>query len=129
MRSSSLKLDPRRRTYVRMISEIRHALNAALLEENLKQGDLADRLGCDKSFVSRKLAGTGNMTLETLADLAYALNRPVKVTLPSRGSAIAVGRNIKPDLTTTTQAEPANARVQSFSTVGSGLVNAAVLPA
>lgn len=86
--SSSLTLHPRRRSYVRLIGEIQHALNHALCEEHqirgLTKAQIAAVIGKDKSFVTRKLSGTGNMTLETLADLAYALNRPVKVVLPSR---------------------------------------------
>ncbi len=88
MTSSDLVLGKRRRTYVRLIGEIRHALNQALVEENARRGltraEIARSLGKNKSVITRKLAGTSNMTLETLADLAYALDRPVKVQLPSR---------------------------------------------
>lgn len=86
--SRKAPLNKRRRTYVRLIGEINHVLNEALAQEferrqltMTKMGEIIDR---DKSFVSKKMNGTTNMTLETLADLAYALNRPVKVTLPSR---------------------------------------------
>ena len=88
MTSSDLVLGKRRRTYVRLIGEIRHALNQALVEESARRGltraEIARCLGKNKSVITRKLAGTSNMTLETLADLAYALDRPVKVQLPSR---------------------------------------------
>ncbi len=96
MRSSELTLGKRRRTYVRLIGEIRHALNQALAEENARRGltraDIARLLGKNKSVITRKLTGTSNMTLETLADLAFALDRPVKVELPSRHAA--VGSNL-----------------------------------
>lgn len=85
-------LDKRRRTYVRLIGEIHHALNQALVEENaLRQltiTKMAEILGHDKSFVSKKMSGMSNMTLETLADLAFALNRPVRVALPSRAAKL-----------------------------------------
>lgn len=88
MKSSSLRLDKRRRTFVRLIGEIRHALNRALEEESQSRGltraAIARILNTNKSFVTRKFNGTSNMTLETLADLAYALDRPIKVELPSR---------------------------------------------
>lgn len=81
-------IDKRRQTYIRLLGEIAHALNQALDEEHARRGltqaDLARTLGKQKSFVSRKLSGDTNMTLETLADLAYALDRPVRVSLPSR---------------------------------------------
>ncbi|MGQ3047809.1 MAG: helix-turn-helix transcriptional regulator [Niveispirillum sp.] len=82
------RIDKRRQTYIRLLSEIAHALNQALDEEHVRRGltqaDIARTLGKEKSFVSRKLSGDTNMTLETLADLAYALDRPVHVSLPSR---------------------------------------------
>ena len=88
MTSFSLDIDERRRAYIRLIGEIHHALNAALSEEHAARGltrtEIAQILGKDKSFVTKKLAGTSNMTLETLADLAYALDRPVQVAMPAR---------------------------------------------
>jgi transcriptional regulator with XRE-family HTH domain len=98
MTSSSLRLDPRRRTYVRLLGEVRHALRQALSEEyktrGLTQDGIASVLGKSKSVISRKLAGTSNMTLETLADLAYALDRPVKVSVPSRVPNVGVNATI-----------------------------------
>jgi transcriptional regulator with XRE-family HTH domain len=74
------------------MGEIRHALNQALSEEfstrKLTRKHIADILEVDKSFITKKFSGEGNMTLETLADLAFALDRPVKVTLPSRAPAV-----------------------------------------
>lgn len=85
------RIDKRRQTYIRMLSAIAHALNQALEEEHaqrgLTQADIARTLKKQKSFISRKLSGDTNMTLETLADLAYALDRPVHVSLPSRHPA------------------------------------------
>ena len=88
MTYSNSSLDDQRRTYVRLIGEIRHALNQALTEEQKARGltkaGIAKILKKHKSFVTRKLAGTSNMTLETLADLAFALDRPVRISLPAR---------------------------------------------
>jgi len=100
MSSSKLHLDKRRRSYVRLMGEVRHALNQALAEEGIKRGvtctSIARLLGKHKSFVSRKLNGTSNMTFETLADLAFALDRPVKVLLPERGDDSAANSNHPP---------------------------------
>jgi transcriptional regulator with XRE-family HTH domain len=88
MTFSSILLDKRRRTYVRLIGEIQNALQKAFAEEaekrKLTRTAMAEALGRDKSFVTRKLNGKSNMTLETLADFAYALDRAVKVDLVSR---------------------------------------------
>jgi transcriptional regulator with XRE-family HTH domain len=73
------------------VGTINHALNEALEEEHKKRGltqtAMAEDLQTDKSFVCRKMNGTSNMTLETLADLAYALDRVVEVQLLSRTPA------------------------------------------
>ncbi len=85
MKSSKLKVSPRRRTYTRLIGQIKRALNMALEEEKEKRGlsvtEIGQILDVDKSHISRKFAGTSNMTLETLADLAFALDRTIEVTL------------------------------------------------
>jgi transcriptional regulator with XRE-family HTH domain len=91
MKTRSFRIDKRRRSYLRLISEIKHALAQALTEEHAERGltmaEMARTLEVDRSHISRKLSGETNMTLETLADLAYALDRPVKVSLPSRHAA------------------------------------------
>jgi transcriptional regulator with XRE-family HTH domain len=91
MKSSNITISKRRRTYVRLLGEIQHALNQALSEEHLKRGltraEMARIIGKNKSFITRKLTGVDNMTLETFADLAFALDRPIKILLPERGTA------------------------------------------
>lgn len=88
MTSFNFSVAKRRRTYVRLIGDIREQLHKSLDEENaarqLTQQGMADALNTSKSFISRKMNGTSNMTLETLADLAYALDRVVNVELRSR---------------------------------------------
>lgn len=85
---SSNSNQKRRRTFVRFLGEINHALHEALEEEfrarGLTQAEMARIIGRSKSFVSRKMSGTSNMTIETLADLAFALDRPVMISFPSR---------------------------------------------
>jgi|SRR5271165_1081716 len=84
--SFRIKIDPRRRVYVRAIGEIYRVLNEALAEESRKRQltrkEIAQILGKNKSVVTRAFSGSGNMTLETLSDLAFALNRSVKISLP-----------------------------------------------
>jgi transcriptional regulator with XRE-family HTH domain len=107
--SSNLHLSKRRRTYVRLIGEIQHALLEALDEEHRSRGltraDIARLIGRNKSFVTRKLNGDSNMTLQSLADLAFALDRTVKVQLPTR--AAKTGANhIQPPTTMTSDPRP-----------------------
>ena len=106
MTSSNLHIDKRRRTYARLLGEIQHALLEALDEEyrdrGLTRAEIARLIGRDKSFVTRKLTGESNMTLQSLADLAFALDRPVKVQLPSRGTAVGAN-DIRPPTTTSSE--------------------------
>jgi transcriptional regulator with XRE-family HTH domain len=92
MKFASAKVDKRRRTYVRLVGEIHHVLNEALNEESKKRGlnktQIGKILGLGRSAISKKFDGRHNMTLETLADLAYALDRPVKVDLPERTAGL-----------------------------------------
>ncbi|EWY39261.1 XRE family transcriptional regulator [Skermanella stibiiresistens SB22] len=88
MKTRSFRIDKRYYAYLRLVSDIKHALTQALAEEHAERGltmaDMARVLDVDRSHISRKLSGETNMTLETLADLAYALGRPVRVSLPPR---------------------------------------------
>lgn len=98
MTSSNVMVSPRRRNYIRLIGEVRHALRQALSEENhkngLNQNKIAAELSLSKSAVSRKFAGTSNMTFESLADLAFAMNRPVRISIPER--VAFAGSNSRP---------------------------------
>lgn len=104
MTSVSPRLDKRRRTYVRLIGNIHHALNQALSEEKAKRGlnmtKIGKILGIGRSAISRKFDGRHNITLEALADLAYALDRPVEISLPERAATVAGSNDVRPPETT-----------------------------
>lgn len=73
------------RDYERLVEEESLILEATeLIEElleltGLNRKELAERLGRSKGFVTQILTGDRNMTLRTLADLAFALEHRVKV--------------------------------------------------
>ncbi len=114
--SFSLNVNPRRKTYIRLINDIHRALNTALSEESAKRGltrkMIADLLGKNKSVITRKFSGNGNMTLETLADLAYALDRPIKIDMPPRHQP-TTGQNSLP-ATPKTETRPRGADPNKF---------------
>ncbi len=87
----------RRRSFVRLVEHLQQELLTAYEEERVRhrltRKKMADLLGCDKQALARHLNITSNMTLETLADLAYALNRPVRISLPSRDAMLRPGDN------------------------------------
>lgn len=100
MKFASPKIDKRRRTYVRLMGEIQHVLNEALSAEYEKRGltktEIGKILGLGRSAISKKFDGRHNMTLETLSDLAFALDRPVKVALPERVAPPAGSNSVPP---------------------------------
>lgn len=78
--------DPKRRSYARFLGDVYSALNRAFIEEaerqRLSKAQLAERLGVDRAVVTRRLGGHGNMTLESLHNLAWAMDRRIEVSLP-----------------------------------------------
>jgi transcriptional regulator with XRE-family HTH domain len=85
---------------MRLIGDTRHALNEALSQEyakrKLTKAAIARALRTNKSFVSKKFSGESNMTFATLADLAYVMERDIKISLPPQHAA--VGTNGAPTL-------------------------------
>jgi transcriptional regulator with XRE-family HTH domain len=114
-----------------LIGTIQHALHQALAEEQgrtgLTQSGMAGILDVSKSFVSRKMNGTSNMTLETLADLAFALDRVVKVELLSRVAPLGSNHAVDTasyELSYDSSVAALAAYAHSTQTVVSGLVSA-----
>ena len=81
MTSYKTRIAPARRVFVRLISDIQEELQRAYVEENAVTGhtkaDIARTLGKHRSFIVRKMSGLSNMTLETVAALAWAFNREI----------------------------------------------------
>lgn len=75
----------------RLISRVRTELLRVLSEkkkaEGLTQQALAKRLGVDRSQINRQLSGESNLTLRSLAEIAWAMNMEVSLQLqePSHG--------------------------------------------
>jgi predicted transcriptional regulator len=79
MTSFRIGLDSRRRAVGRFVGGVRRELQRAFLEEKaevgLTQSGLARILGVNRSVVSRQLQGRENLTLETVAEYAWAMRR------------------------------------------------------
>ena len=80
-----LKLDPRRQNAGRFIGRVRDEIVKAFFDEKktrgLTQEQVAQRLGVNRSYVNRILKGEENLTLRTVADLAWAPDREIVVEL------------------------------------------------
>jgi len=91
----------RSRTAGRLIGRVRRELLRAVTEENragLTQQELARRLQSRRSNINRQLSGEAEITLRSLADLAWALDR--EITFELRRPDEAVGQNILPQTST-----------------------------
>jgi len=62
-----------------LIFEATEVISELLDVRRMSRKDLAKKLGRSKGFVTQVLAGDRNMTLRTLADLAFALNQRVEL--------------------------------------------------
>lgn len=77
MMSYELKIDPKRRAAGRFIGAVRKSLINAALEEKQRHGltqqKVADCLGVNRSVINRMLRGEVNLTLRSVAELAWAM--------------------------------------------------------
>lgn len=78
MMSFQFELDEKDEASSDFISDVGEQLQLAFItakqNDKLNQKSLADKLSVDKSHISRCLSGYNNMTLRTLAELAWALD-------------------------------------------------------
>ena len=88
MTSFRFKRTPRRKQYMRFITRIHELLEDAYWEENqkskLNKTTIAAALGVHKSYITRLLNGSSNMTFETFSNLAHELNRDISIDLVRR---------------------------------------------
>lgn len=103
MPSFQFRISPRRAAVARFIGDVRVALQRALAEEEAKRGttksEVARRLGVHRSAISRRIKGTDNITLATLAEMAWAMDRDISLRLVSHETSVGANEF----QTTTTQ--------------------------
>ena len=63
---------------------------AAMELENINRTMLAKRLGKSKQYVSRILNETANFTIDSIAEIACALNHEIEVRIVGRAKSIIV---------------------------------------
>jgi transcriptional regulator with XRE-family HTH domain len=63
-------------------SHVGAALRRARLARGLRQDDLAEQLGVDRSTIARYENGTRSMSVDTLMYVAHVLGRPATCFLP-----------------------------------------------
>lgn len=79
MMSFLFEIDERSEKVARFIGRVRKELVRALVDAKrhyrVSQNDIAAKLDVNASVLSRQLSGEGNLTLKTVADLAWALDK------------------------------------------------------
>lgn len=64
----------------RLLLATQECLASAIEESGLTQAEVARRIGHDRSFITNALSGGRNLTLKTVASLAWATSRRVGVS-------------------------------------------------
>lgn len=64
-----------------LIGSVADEIDRVLRAKKWRQHDLAAALGCSKGHVSQLLNGSRNMTLRTLADIGFALDAEIDVSM------------------------------------------------
>ena len=94
-------IDARSRTAGRLIGRVRRELLRAITEQKeagLTQQELARRLQSGRFNINRQLSGEAEITLRSLADLAWALDH--EITFELRPADAGAGQNIAPQTST-----------------------------
>ena len=83
--SSRRRIDPRRRIYLSLAGQIEGQLRDAYARKHAAgletQSSLAQKLGVNRSAVHHRLMGRTNMTIETIADMVWALGYAIRVRI------------------------------------------------
>lgn len=80
-KSYQFKIDPKSRKAVRFINKVQKEIQKAYVLSGKKQIDIAKLLDIDKSEVHRRLKGNANLTVRSVAEMAYALNVEILFSL------------------------------------------------
>jgi DNA-binding phage protein len=83
--SSRRKPDQRRAMFLSLAGQIEGQLREAYARKydagRLNQSSVADKLGINRSAVHHRLTGRTNMTIETIADMVWALEHDIVVQI------------------------------------------------
>lgn len=82
----------------RVRGELLRALAERKKESGLSQQALAQKLDVHRSLINRQLSGEANLTLRSLADMAWALD--MEIVFEIRKPDVAAGQNQLPETST-----------------------------
>jgi hypothetical protein len=123
MTSFRFDIGGRARHAGRFIGRVRGELLKALADKksriNLPQQALAEKLGVERSLINRQLAGETDLSLRSLADLAWAMDMEISFEL--REPTVAAGQN-QPLQSQPSQNQPVQHQLMTTSTVRHGQI-------
>jgi plasmid maintenance system antidote protein VapI len=101
-----------------LVAEASEVIAGLMDEQKVSKADLARRLNKSRAWVTQLLSGKANMTVRTLAELAYALGAEVKLqaqppSWKASGKLIGVGRKREVLARKTRATQPAVSRLES----------------
>lgn len=78
-------VDNRKEVYLALVNSVEGQLRDAYADRHERgldnQSTIARKLGVGRSVVNRRLSGRGNLTLETIADMVWALGQCINVDI------------------------------------------------
>ncbi|WP_156386662.1 helix-turn-helix transcriptional regulator [Aureimonas sp. Leaf454] len=94
MMSFQIEVDPREAASSELISDVGYQLQDALIEvksrHQITQQKIAESLGVDRSRVNRCFSGYSNLTLKSLAELAWAMEKVARIKICDAHQEISV---------------------------------------
>ena len=81
MMSYQMRLNSRSRKAGRFIHKVHDEIQKAFVRSGLKQRELADKIGVDRSAVNKQLMGQTNLTLRSISDLAWAMDQDIEFSI------------------------------------------------
>lgn len=101
MTSFLYDIGDKNRAIVRFISDVNSELQSALVSEKRKrkltQQAIADALDVNRSVINRRFMGLENMTLKSVAELAWVLGREINFSLEEEVSQDGGNERLKVD--------------------------------
>lgn len=79
--SYQMRVDPRSRNSGRFSLRVQRELQKAVSSSGMRQQQIAEKLGVDRSIINRRLTGRANLTLRSIADIAWATDHDVVISL------------------------------------------------
>ena len=108
MQSFRTTIDARRQTFLVLVGEIerqlREAYDRKFRAQEATQSSVANKLGINRSAVNRRLSGRTNMTIETLADMVWALDQSISVKIFDPAELHGLNTILKPQSVPTPKA-------------------------